>query len=278
MTTAIDVSTPIRTLVLDEDEGGATGALTVAAVEGDQSLGLAAAERDATGTFGLHAVLVSAAARRRGVATALVRAVTAEAARRGATELFATLKDDQPGADVVEHILARAGWQEPLPGMVLCRARATEMRKAPFMAAPVPAGVELFTWDTLSEEDRRDLEAREAEVPEAFRATRQGDPLPALSVGARIDGRVVAWMLLSRVDADAVQYGRLYVQDDLRRTHLGAAVLAAAIHAQYDAGITFGDFAVRVDNAPMLGFLDRHLAPYLESRTTVRRRVAPAIG
>jgi hypothetical protein len=62
----------------------------------------------------------------------------------------------------------------------------------------------------------------------------------------------------------------LFIRKDERRSNLATVLLAEAIRGQGRAGIDIGEFGVRSDNHPMLGFLEQRLAPLLFERKEVR--------
>jgi acyl-CoA synthetase (AMP-forming)/AMP-acid ligase II/acyl carrier protein/GNAT superfamily N-acetyltransferase len=212
----------------------------------------------------LLSLVVAGGERRQGVAGALLDAVIAGAKARGARELVLRYgPDGKPSAPAVLALLARRGFEAPRPLVDVHHATRDEVAALPWLQrARLAPSFEAFPWRELRDAERRQLEQVRwyAAVEDPFAAAAD----PALSLGLRRGGEVVAWLLASRVLGDAVLWHTLAVRRDLRGSGVGLALAGeAARRALAVPELARWELAIDATNEAMLEFAARHLTPRL---------------
>lgn len=239
--------------------------LILAGLEGERPLGVAIAEYDAANENArVSSIVVSPEHRRRGVATALFTAMERELQARGARRIELSFERGEVCTPAVDRLLERRSFPEA-QGLLVCTgsARAVES-SAPWMQTQIAAGDELFCWSELGEDEARAIRA-------AGGYPKEVDPFeetafePINSLGLRRGGEVVAWLITSRRSPEVIAFSRLFVRPDRRARARGVALVAEAIRRQSAAGVPQGMFLVRSANKNMRRFVERRVAPYLQS-------------
>ncbi len=88
---------------------------------------------------------------------------------------------------------------------------------------------------------------------------------PLNSLGLRYQNRVVGWVITHRIAPDTIRYTQMFVYPDTQPLSRSILLLAKAIQLQVEAKqATKGTFRVDMDNKPMVKFVYRRLAPYLD--------------
>jgi hypothetical protein len=89
---------------------------------------------------------------------------------------------------------------------------------------------------------------------------------PLNSLGLRYKDQVVGWMITHRVAEDTIRYTKMFVRKDLQSLGRAISLLAKAIKLQLE---TMEDSkavcTVFADNTEMIRFVDKRLAPHLNS-------------
>jgi hypothetical protein len=85
-------------------------------------------------------------------------------------------------------------------------------------------------------------------------------------LGLRYKDQVVGWMITHRVAEDTIRYTKMFVRKDLQSLGRAISLLAKAIKLQLE---TMEDSkavcTVFADNTEMIRFVDKRLAPHLNS-------------
>lgn len=248
--------------------GGGDEVVAIAAEEEGRAIGLCLAQ-PAAETAELLSLFVAPDARGRGLGTALLERAEAELAALGARRLRAVYSTGLPAAAAVERVLSRRGFTGPAPRMLLCSAGAQVLAAPWLRMAALPPGCQLFPWPALQPAEReallrgKDEGAYPADLcPLDFERGMDA----ARSLGARMDGRVVAWLLTHARDAHTLRFTCCYVLRDLPAGALVpifAKLLEQVILAMQEAGMTRATFTVPESHAPMARFVRAHLAPFL---------------
>jgi len=149
------------------------------------------------------------------------------------------------------------------------------VKKAPWLAVPyeAPPGFELFEWSQFGTDERAQLqrEVDDMKIPGGLSPFGDEEEIePAISVGVRHSGEVVAWMIVIRSPwvSNALCYRSLYVRPKLHTARaLGPLMMAAAFHRHAASPIreerpalVFGmSFK---SSTKMINFFRKRLAPF----------------
>ncbi len=136
---------------------------------------------------------------------------------------------------------------------------------------PLPAEYEIFLWDRLTEQDKQYIKARQKkenwypkELPPVFDQNMFDHET---SVGLRLNGDVVGWMMTNRINDRIVEYNSLFVSPTLQRLGRGMHLIVDAITRQQALGLEFGIFQVLSDNQAMCGFIEKRMKSTVISQT-----------
>ena len=200
---------------------------------------------------------------------------------RGRNEIRIYYRSDSPSAPALERMLARRNWPAPQVAEYLFAADQ-RIVNAPWMTRyKLPPSFTVFPWTALTADERWLIEERQRLlkwVPWAVWPL-DFEPLePRTSLGLRHAGEVVGWVITRLTAPDTLAYEALFVSPEYEFLSRGVALLAEAIRRQYALGVHKGAWAVLADNAPMLKFVERRMAPYLTARAELRRSIKPLTG
>jgi GNAT superfamily N-acetyltransferase len=256
--------------------------VAVGAYHQDEPIGLALSVFPADQGAEVLSLFCNEPHRRKGVGDALMAATLEQLRAAGCPSAFARYNTGLASAPAIERLLAKHGWSPPQMRMLLCKADEGVM-KAPFFHPPLFAriqrsfaGAEIFPWPQLTEEDRQSILRRQAEspwIPEdlvPFRHEANLEPLN--SIGLRIHGEVVGWLITHRLSPTVIRYTCSYVRRDYAQ-HGGILLLyRRAIWDQYDnlPKGTYGIWTVPVSHKEMIEFVHRRMTPYLMSLCETR--------
>ena len=89
---------------------------------------------------------------------------------------------------------------------------------------------------------------------------------PLNSLGLRYEDQVVGWMITHRVAENTIRYTKMFVRKDLQSLGRAISLLAKAIKLQLETREdSKAVFTVFADNTEMIRFVNKRLAPYLNS-------------
>ena len=211
----------------------------------------------------MTAVVVDPSLRRNGIGTALLRAGERMVAAAGAKQIEAWYDAQTSEVETLNGLFRKAGWQAPLPGMLIVQA-TRRILEAPWACVSARPGDEVLPWAAVSPEELGALKG-ETWFPEALGPFPIEPYEPINSLALRRDGRLIGWMLTHRIGPKTVRYSRLFVHPDHRIHARGISLIVEAVRRQDRAGLPFGTFGVRSDNLAMRRFVERRMAPWLES-------------
>ena len=235
----------------------------------------------------LLSVFVDPDERHRGLARALVARVEEAVRLGGYAELGAVYTAGTPPVGFMERIFASRGWDPPVP-------QSLSVRFDPERALASPAfeperlrsfaeGLEIVPWSEVSADEVREIQRSDGEERWVEHALNpwQFDPrtLDSSSVGARMDGRVVGWVLNHRILSDVVRWSVAYVRPDLSRRARAVPLFEASLQRIRAAGnCRFCSFITPFSYPHMIRLIRRWIAPiafFVEESRRVRRTFAP---
>jgi GNAT superfamily N-acetyltransferase len=271
---------------------GDPGVVAVGAFLDSRPVGLAlAVQAERPGPAQVASLFVGKPYRGQGLGKALLTAAQQELARRGSTQVRLEYSTAMPARPALEGLLRRLGWTEPETWMLVCRADE-RARQAPFFQAPLftriaqgLAGAEVFPWEDLRPAEKEALLAeQQTEHPwfPAYLNPFQEEPtlVRSVSLGLRLAGTVVGWLITHRITPTVVRYSWGFVHPDV--AHRGAYVLLlrAALwrHLEILPQGSQAIWTVLLRDREMARFVRRRFAPWLLSLSevrTARKALAP---
>ena len=238
--------------------------LAVSAMANGTMVGLVIAERQPQGQANLISLLVEPSFRRQGIALRLMVHLQRFLAQQGVQCLRAEYRTNVSVASSLEPLLSKLGWPAPQTDFVLLQSHADTLATTGWASryALKPA-YRLFPWAQATLADMataRTLGAPTVLLPPPQDA--QGLE-PAVSLGLRHQGALVAWLIAHRVAPDTVRYSSVFVAPNHRLRGQGLALLAEGFNRQHSAGIAHAKAALPMGSTEILRVFTRHLQTYL---------------
>lgn len=231
--------------------------------------GLALAVRESTAEEAeLCSIFVRQAHRRRGLATGLLERLEAALQEAGTPAVHGVYMTGKPSIPVLEHMLARRGWEAPERRMLVLRAHYDRMSRAPWVAkASLGEGFAIGRWDEVSPTERAELrhshDAAPWIAPDLIPFDFEADAHAPTSVVLRQHGKVVGWLITHRF-GDVLRYTCSYVHPDLQRRARILPLYAEVMRRAHALGIPRGMWTIPVHHPAMMAFAQRWMAPYAE--------------
>lgn len=132
-----------------------------------------------------------------------------------------------------------------------------------------------FPWKELTSAERNQLKNEEG--PDSWRdESNPASPLvfgndfePSTSLGVRIDGEIVGWMINGLYGADTVLYGSYFVRRPYRNAGMAISLLLEALKRQREVAIPNCVWFAQKSNPAAKRLYDKILAPCILSRNAV---------
>ena len=263
---------------LDEGPQRMIEPLAVGAWRDQQPIGLVLAERpsEEPAPAELLSLFVNPESRRQGVASALLAAVEAAARDDGRPRLRAVYMTGKQGAAIFEHMIAGRGWTPPVSRMITLKATVEQARSMPwFQTYRLRAGFEIMPWRALTETDRADLRAtQEAEgwIPEDLEPWRfdQRGYDGASSVAAKLDGKVVGWVINHRINPQTIRFTCSFMHPDLAKRGRIVPLYSESIRRLEDTPVERCIFTTPMHFPAMVQFVMKRIAPWATAVTETR--------
>ena len=236
--------------------------VAIAALSGTEPVGLGLARRDEDRLGAeILSLFIQPTLWRKGLGTQLLAAVEKVLLQGGCRRLRIAYNTGQSSA-ALERVLQKRGWHAPEPQMLLAQIGPEIAKDKWVVEMQVPPPFELFSWTDLTPEDRARLEAVRTSVPAALWPFESDAPVePSNSLGLRLNGEIVGWMVTHRVSQHLVRYTALYIREPWRSTTLSFALLAEAVRRKERVlpPEVLSSMAVQIDNRAMLRVAERRL-------------------
>lgn len=176
-----------------------------------------------------------------------------------------------------ERILSKQNWLIPKVIALVCYASTAKVEQTKDfhlihylyrLSSQLAKDYVIFPWYNLTSEERKLIEKKMEIDPlvSRFNPFFEEDKLETLnSLGLRYQNHVVGWVITHRISPDTIRYTQMFVHPEAQILSQSVLLLAKAIQLQVQAKeATKGTFRVDIDNTPMVNFVYRRLAPYLE--------------
>jgi GNAT superfamily N-acetyltransferase len=171
-----------------------------------------------------------------------------------------------------EKILQKCNWSTPQVRMLVCSCLIANFKDAAWLklANTLPSAYTIFPWVELTNQERESIQEQQATsswYPEILSPWSEEEIIePLNSLGLRYEDQVVGWMITHRVAEDTIRYTKMFVREDLQRLGRAISLLAKAIKLQLETKEdSKAVCTVFAENAEMIRFVDKRLAPHLNS-------------
>jgi GNAT superfamily N-acetyltransferase len=185
-------------------------------------LGLAQVPKDPTQPAEILSLFVRADVRGRGVATGLVAGLEEAARGVGRDAIMGVYMTGKPSIPVIEHIFAKRGFEPPVLRKAAVRITPEQAINCPWWGrGRLPEGGEMFMWTELTAAERAHMQKTNAEKPwidpllEPWICDARADPIS--SVGMRVNGEVLGWVINHRAPPNFVVFTTAFVRKDFQR-------------------------------------------------------------
>ncbi|MDB5096042.1 MAG: GCN5-related N-acetyltransferase [Cyanobacteria bacterium RYN_339] len=178
----------------------------------------------------------------------------------------------EAGGAATEALLARGGWDAPEASMMYIVSSPASVAPAGWMK-PRDLGprFEIFSWTALTAAEAEGL-VGQPWIPEDLHPAAQLDGwCPLTSVGLRLDGEVVGWVINHLQDEATLSFTCSFVRPDLQRLGRVFALYREAVARMVRAGIPTAIWHVPLRHPGMAAFAARWMLPYAHASTTIMR-------
>lgn len=220
-------------------------------------------------TFGfakVEYVFVSEAHRNKHAGRQLLAAFEKEVKPRTVLELI--YPDNELESPAIEKILKANQWIHSRPYVLRCFFQPATF-SAPWlnMKFSYPKGCKEFRWKELREKDRKSVIQKEKEghFPSYLSPLRDEKLIdPDYSLGLRMEGSVVGWVITHRIDPDTVRYSTLYIDHSLRYSGAAIHLLANSIRRLVAAPppVAVMDVSLSETSSSWVKLVKKRLIPY----------------
>jgi len=258
--------------------------LGVAAFSAETMVGLVITECIANTTSAeIISLFVDPDYRHQGIGTNLVQCLEKGLVKLGCNSVEVKYKTTKITNKAFEPLLKNCNWAKPETKTILGMGTTETFAKAPWLRKyKLSPDFTIFPWQELTDEDRQQIQTRQAEKPWYPEILSPFHPDPRLetlnSLGLSYRGKILGWIINHRVAADTIRYSVLFVAPEIQGSGKGMVLLAESIRLQLNSSITYAKSAVQIHNKPMLRIVRRHLSPYLigqaESRLAKKNLVS----
>jgi len=218
----------------------------------------------------VHSLYVDKDARQKGIARDLLQELESSLKKEKCYLATFLYPAQTPTIIYFEKLLSKERWHSPALYMksyfFYC-----QLFQAPWFRRHYPkfTHLEIFLWKDLKETERVLLKRREAQhafplYVSPFLHEEKIEPLNSL--GLRISGEVVAWIITHRVNDDTIRYAYFYSPPDFQRYGWAVYLLQQSISLQQQSLIPWSIFDLNLEqtNKSWQRFIERRLKPWAQ--------------
>lgn len=255
---------PIQPIAFVALDGGAPAGLVLGCVPN----GPAPSDLEMENDPELLSVYVPLEFRRRGFGGLLVEKLETAVRKAGLSRLVAVYMTGKPEIAFLERLLARRLWSPPEIRMRVFKSSLQQAAATPwYQKQKLDRRFQLFPWCQVPAEDVTRLNASHREtgwiaddlVP--WHYDRKGLDL-ASSIGVRMNGEVVGWVINHKVNDDTVRFTCSFMRRDLSRRARLLPAICESIRRAGEAGYKYLTFTVPAHHAEMTRFAERWCGPW----------------
>lgn len=226
-----------------------------------------------SGRAKILSVAVSAAHRNRGLGTALLSSLEGELAS-SCGYADAVFMGGTPTSEYVHRMLERRGWGQIQKRSLFCRSDNVEsLMSAPwFRRSCLGGSFQILPWHQITPAEKRAVrERRVVSYEETLSPFIQEDSIePVTSMALRYQGELAGWLITHLIAPDLLRVTRMFVREDLRKRARAVPMIVESIvryidHPDIRVNPKRGIWDIDVNNAPMIQFAHRRLAPFMTS-------------
>jgi GNAT superfamily N-acetyltransferase len=184
-------------------------------------LGLAQVPKDPSQPAEILSLFVRADLRGRGIATGLVEGLEQSALAAG-RDIMGVYMTGKPSIPIVERVFEKRGFEPPVLRKAAVRITPEQAINCPWWGrGRLPEGGEMFMWKDLTADERAHMMKTHAESPwidpllEPWICDARADPIS--SVGMRVNGEVLGWVINHRAPPNFVVFTTAFVRKDFQR-------------------------------------------------------------
>jgi len=185
-------------------------------------LGLAQVPKDPSQPAEILSLFVRADVRGRGVATGLVEGLEGAARDAGRDAIMGVYMTGKPSIPIVERVFEKRGFEPPVLRKAAVRITPEQAVSCPWWGrGRLPEGGEMFMWRDLTAAEREHMQKTHALEPwidpllEPWICDARADPIS--SVGMRVNGEVLGWVINHRAPPNFVVFTTAFVRKDFQR-------------------------------------------------------------
>jgi len=208
-------------------------------------------------------VYVSKSFRRRGIGSALFKAVEDSLKKRGAGEIkiIYTFSNDREGLPAT---LKKLGWSDPAPFHHVFKMDK-KMMDSPFMKyRKLKQDYSYVTWKNFSPGEREILKGQNWYLKKLSPFAIDEDRIePERSLILKYRSEVVGWLIMTVDDDETLFYNISYVREDLQRLGRMISIFAEAGSIQVaENKYPYASGRINAKNTGMVRFVDKYIKPY----------------
>jgi GNAT superfamily N-acetyltransferase len=234
-----------------------------------QPVGLALGKVFLKGDTGqVLSLYVDSTFRNKRMGTALMQKVEAELKKKHCDNLTLGFKADELELLSLKKLLDKCGWEPPkIQGYNYQTTVEHFFKDLPWArrSREFPYRSYIFPWKDLTKEEKQKLE--EEEGPDSWKETGTspfffgGTFEPQTSLGLRVGGDVVGWIINHQIKPDEILYGSYFVRPRFRGRGLSISLLLESLKLQKEAGIPNCNWFVEAPNKLVKKFYQKVLGP-----------------
>ncbi|MEH2157172.1 GNAT family N-acetyltransferase [Nostoc sp.] len=212
-----------------------------------------------------------------GLGKALLGRMEIELQSRGCCEVSLSYVES-PNSPTLEKILNQSNWTVPNATALICYASRVKLEQASQphlieylekLEKKLPPSYTIFFWRDLTAQEREAIESQiqtDTLVRQSNPFTEESKIEPLNSLGLRYQNKVIGWMITHRTAPDTIRYTQLFVEPDFQPLSRSILMLVKSIliHVEKATEATKATWQTDINNAQMVNFIYRRLAPYLD--------------
>lgn len=250
--------------------------IAIAARAGDAPAGIVFAFYHATAGFArIEHLFVAEEHRNQHIGRQLLASLEKEVKPR--TVLDIIYPENEPESPQIEKMLKAGGYTNSRPFIIRCVFEPATFY-APWIDSKFryPKGCKEFRWKELREKDRKSIDTiqKQGHFPAHLSPFKEEETIEMInSLGLRMNGEVVGWIITHRVDPDTVRYSAFYIDHSLRGSGAAIHLLASSIrrHVAMPTPVAVMDVSLDQADASWVKLVKRGLVPYAKKVIMLRQ-------